>query len=213
MLIRSLLAALLAFSMAEAHTSSVTLYPNSPLIHFHGRWDASQGTWWCVNYSRLLPVHDVKACCRTGSGFKLYVSDLTSMTVNLGPHTTQPLAAVGLSVDYETFRTVNFSEGVNVLPLSADGHPTLKKKKGAKTLVRVNVEGWQNNRIDLDSIVLNEVHLCCLSITLHHRLTLELLKGAEVHPYIPSKIAFQFIGDSLTAVCGIENYLNAFKLT
>ncbi|KAJ7821224.1 SGNH hydrolase-type esterase domain-containing protein [Mycena olivaceomarginata] len=75
----------------------VTIQNNDPLIYFHGRWDASPGTWWA------------------GSGFKLNRPDT---------HTT---------------------------------------------VVRVNVEGWQNNRINLEI------------------------------PYIPSKLAFQFVGDSLSA--------------
>ncbi|KAI0772377.1 SGNH hydrolase [Trametes elegans] len=126
-----------------------------PLIYYHGRWDASPGTWWA------------------SSGFKLHVQDLSTLTLNLGPHTTTPLASVGVSVGHEPFYTVNVSAGANVIPL--------KKLEGeaSTTTVRINVEGWQNNRINLESIALNE--------------------GAKLLPYVPSKLAFQFIGDSLSA--------------
>ncbi|PIL25732.1 hypothetical protein GSI_11482 [Ganoderma sinense ZZ0214-1] len=150
---------------------------DNPLVHFHGRWDASPGTWWA------------------GSGFKLHIQDLTSLTLNLGPHTTSPLASIGVSVNYEPFYTVNVSQGSNVIPLhgSSGSTSTISTLTGSsesgpeagpktmtnKTIVRVNVESWQNNRINLETIVLN--------------------RGAKLLPYVPSKLAFQFIGDSLSA--------------
>ncbi|KAM5540984.1 hypothetical protein V8D89_005295 [Ganoderma adspersum] len=151
---------------------------DNPLIHFHGRWDASPGTWWA------------------GSGFKLHVEDLTSLTLNLGPHTTSPLASIGVSVNFEPFYTVNVSQGSNVIPLHGSGGSTStittltgssesgSEAAGPKTMtnegiVRINVEGWQDNRINLETIVLN--------------------RGAKLLPYVPSKLAFQFIGDSLSA--------------
>lgn len=150
---------------------------DNPLIHFHGRWDASPGTWWA------------------GSGFKLHVQDLASIAFNLGPHTTSPLVSIGVSVDYEPFYTVNVTQGSNVIPLHGSGGSTVAittltgsweseseaapKTMTNKSVVRINVEGWQDNRINLEKIVLN--------------------RGAKLLPYVPSKLAFQFIGDSLSA--------------
>ncbi|KAI0758850.1 SGNH hydrolase [Fomes fomentarius] len=155
-----------AAATASASQSAVkgVVIPNAhPLIHFHGRWDASPGTWWA------------------GSGFKLHVDDLTSLTLNLGPHTTSPLAAVGVSIDYEPFFTVNVTEDANPIPLSTPTSSSVEKGPSG-AVVRINVEGWQNNRIHLESIVLNE--------------------GAKLLPYKPSELAFQFIGDSLSAGSG-----------
>jgi len=92
---------------------------------------------------------------RGGSGLKLHVEDLSSLTLNINPaHTTQPYALVGVSIDYEPFFTVNITGGANSIPLTS---PTSKKSKST-TVVRIAVEGWQNNRIDLDTIVLNKVN-------------------------------------------------------
>ncbi|GJE89044.1 SGNH hydrolase-type esterase domain-containing protein [Phanerochaete sordida] len=144
--------------MAQATTAppdhEVTIADTHPLIAFHGRWDASPGTWWA------------------GSGFKLNVENLETLKLNLGPHTTSPLTSVGVSVDYGPYATVNVSEGANTIPLPASG-------AGKNSVVRITTEGWQNNRMQLESIVLN--------------------KGAELKPYTPSKLVFQVIGDSLSA--------------
>ncbi|TDL27074.1 SGNH hydrolase [Rickenella mellea] len=146
--------ALLASSLVSAALASVTIQNNDPLIFFHGRWDSSPGTWWA------------------GSGLKLNVVGLSSLTLNLGSHTSSPMAAVGVSVNFQPFFTVNVTQGSNKIPLG-----TLPK--GENTVVRLNVEGWQNNRINLQNIVLNT--------------------GAKLLPYVPSKLAFTFIGDSLSA--------------
>ncbi|EIN05193.1 hypothetical protein PUNSTDRAFT_107489 [Punctularia strigosozonata HHB-11173 SS5] len=140
---------------------TVTISNTHPLIFYHGRWDSSPGTWWA------------------DSGLKLNVQDLSALTLNLGSHTTSPLASVGVSVDNSPFYQVNVSEGANVIPLSAPSSPDFEGEKSGSTLVRINVEGWQNNRINLESITLN--------------------KGAKLLPYERSKLAFQFIGDSLSA--------------
>ncbi|TDL27075.1 SGNH hydrolase [Rickenella mellea] len=146
--------ALLASGLVSAVIASVTIANTNPLIHFHGRWDSSPGTWWA------------------GSGLKLNVLGLKSLTLNLGSHTSSPLAAVGVSVNYQPFFTVNVTQGSNVIPLG-------NLPKIGNTVVRLNVEGWQNNRINLQNIVLNT--------------------GALLIPYVPSKLAFTFIGDSLSA--------------
>ncbi len=85
---------------------------------------------------------------RAGSGFKLHVQNLRSLALNLGPHTTSPLASIAVSVDYNNFTTVNVSSGTNVIPLEPSSR---------SGVVRINVEGWQNNRINLESLVLNSV--------------------------------------------------------
>ncbi|KAF4568574.1 hypothetical protein EYR36_010586 [Pleurotus pulmonarius] len=137
--------------------SGLTIQNNDPRIYYHGRWDDSPGTWWA------------------GSGLKLHVQNAKTMKIQLGPLTTSPFAAVGVSVDYEPFFTVNASAGWNDIPLPASP----RFNRGAESVIRVNVEGWQNNRINLETIVFN--------------------RGAKLLPYKPSRLSFQFIGDSLSA--------------
>ncbi|KAL5520329.1 hypothetical protein ACEPAG_9543 [Sanghuangporus baumii] len=127
-----------------------------PRVYYHGRWDKSPGTWWA------------------GTGFKLNVQNLKSLSLNLGPHTTSPSVPVGVSLDYEPFLTVNISVGNNAIPLDS-----LKNSEKNNTVVRINSWGWQNNRVNLESIALNT--------------------DAKLLPYIPSRLTFQFIGDSLSA--------------
>ncbi|KAG9010250.1 hypothetical protein FRB94_010778 [Tulasnella sp. JGI-2019a] len=138
---------------------TVTISHDNPLIFYHSRWTNEPSSWWA------------------GTGFKLYIEGLTSLTLNIGNTTTAPFAATGLSVDYAPFVTVNISAGANVLPIT-----TTKKT----SVIRIATEGWQNNRIQLDSLVLNQ--------------------GATLLPYEPSKLRFQFIGDSLTAVRVIDSW-------
>ncbi|KAH8115002.1 SGNH hydrolase [Phellopilus nigrolimitatus] len=156
--------ALVLLAMARAMSMTLAgervIRNDDPLIYYHGRWDTSPGTWWA------------------GSGFKLNVQNLTSLTLNLGNHTTSPLVSIGVSLDYGSFFTVNVSVGENTIPLNPleSGLVTIQKKN---TVVRINAEEWQDNRVNLESIVLNS--------------------GADLLPYTPSKLAFQFIGDSLSA--------------
>jgi lysophospholipase L1-like esterase len=154
---------LIFFSVLVSSSAAVgvqRVHNTDPLIFYHGRWDKSPGTWWA------------------GSGFKLHIQGLTSISLNLGPGTTSPNASVGVSVDYEPFFIVNVTEGANKIPLPGklDYHAQAESKR---TVLRVNVEGWQSNRIHLESIDLNP--------------------DAHLLPYKPSKLAFQFIGDSLSA--------------
>ncbi|KAI0041665.1 hypothetical protein FA95DRAFT_1501133 [Auriscalpium vulgare] len=132
---------------------------DNPLIYYHGRWDASPSTWW------------------EGSGFKLHVDGLSSLVLNLGNHTTEPFVQLGVSVNYGPFNTVNASLGANEIPIESSA-----LTKGGPTVVRINSVGWQDNNLNLESIVLNA--------------------GAKLVPYVPSKLAFQFIGDSLSAGVG-----------
>ncbi|KJA24896.1 hypothetical protein HYPSUDRAFT_65204 [Hypholoma sublateritium FD-334 SS-4] len=136
----------------------MTIKNDNPLIYYHGRWDPSPGTWWA------------------SSGFKLNIENLRSLTLNLGEHTTSPSAVVGISVDGTDFIAVNVSAGANTIPLPIKTAPVAQS---ATALVRINVQGWQNNRINLESVVLNS--------------------DAVLLPYTPSKLSFQFIGDSLSA--------------
>ncbi|KAF9045086.1 SGNH hydrolase-type esterase domain-containing protein, partial [Panaeolus papilionaceus] len=122
-------------------------------IYYHGRWDDAPATWWA------------------GSGFKINVGNLQSLSLNLGPNTTWPYAAVGISINGAPFFTVNATQGENVIPL-----PNIVSRR---TSVRFNVQGWQNNRINLQSLYLNW--------------------DAALLPYEPTKRTFQFIGDSLSA--------------
>lgn len=57
-----------------------------------------------------------------------------------------------MSIDYAEFVTVNVSAGANVIPVG-----TANKGNNASSVVRINVEGWQNNRMNLENIVLNTV--------------------------------------------------------
>ena len=144
--------------------TTVTIKNDNSFIYYHGRWDTSPGTWWYVAQFRhffrfwfrsfWLPF-------RASSGFKLNIQNLHSLTLNLGEHTTSPSAAVGVSIDGSDFTTVNVSTGVNTIPLPTK---TQLISRSASTLVRINVQGWQNNRINLESIVLNSViYLCSFS--------------------------------------------------
>ncbi|KAJ8474756.1 hypothetical protein ONZ51_g7001 [Trametes cubensis] len=170
----------------SAPATSVVIPSDHPLIYFNGRWDASPGTWWA------------------GSGFKLHVKGLTSLLLNLGPHTTAPLASIGVSVNYAPFYTVNVSSGANVIPLSDPSSAQKTPVKGPTQVVRINVEGWQNNRINLESITLNKV-ISMTRIGFKSRLCSRKTgkpKEAQLLPYTPSKLALQFIGDSLSAGVG-----------
>ncbi|KAJ6488878.1 SGNH hydrolase-type esterase domain-containing protein [Mycena sanguinolenta] len=135
----------------------VRIRNDDPLIFFHGRWDTAPETWW------------------SGSGFKINVKDLSSLTINLGPNTTAPVIALGISVDYAPFFSLNASAGANVIPLDL---PAQKKLPGATTVVRINAEMYFGSQMNLESIDLNP--------------------GARLVPYIPSKLAFEFIGDSFS---------------
>lgn len=90
---------------------------------------------------------------RAGSGFKLYVQNLKSLGLSLGEHTTIPLVSLGVSIDYQPFVTVNVSAGLNNIPITSEGNGKNPR------VVRINAEGWQNNRMNLESIVLNAVRI------------------------------------------------------
>ncbi|KAL0062741.1 hypothetical protein AAF712_010363 [Marasmius tenuissimus] len=128
-----------------------------PLIHYHGRWDSSPGTWWA------------------GSGFTLNITNLKSLQLELGPNTTQPFAPVSVIVDGGPITTVNASEGLNDIPIPS----AVQQKPGSSTVVKFNVQGWQNDRINLKNVIVNS--------------------DAKLQPYKPSKLTFQFIGDSLVS--------------
>jgi len=87
---------------------------------------------------------------RAGSGFKLNVKNLTSLSINLGPLTSSPLAPIGVSIDGAEFFNYNASAGANAIPLNTPS-------KLSSTTVRINVQGHASNRIILDSLVLNSV--------------------------------------------------------
>jgi hypothetical protein len=146
-----------AFAAATGLISAVSgtiIESTNPNIFYHGRWDTAPGTWW------------------SGSGFKLAVENLSSLTLNLGKNSTAPLLSIGVSLDWGEFQTVNVSVGSNAIPLGAP--------KEGKRIVRINVQGWQNNRLHLESLEVND--------------------GAKLLPYVPQKLSLQFIGDSLSSV-------------
>lgn len=109
-----------------------TISHTNNLIHYHGRWDSSQSTWWA------------------GSGFKLHATGLTRLVLNLGSFTTSPQVAVGLSINYGNFTTLNLTAGPNTISLP-------NAKTGRSLVLRFNVEGWQQNRLQLESITVNQV--------------------------------------------------------
>jgi hypothetical protein len=136
-------------------SAKTTTIPNTdPRIYYHGRWDASPGTWWYV----LLTFHTmmcwwlITQIFRTASGFKIRVQGLTSLTLNLGNHTTSPVAAAGITVNDGTILNVNVSQGANPIPLNLTG-----LTQSSDIVVGVNMQGWQNNRMNLLSIDVNTV--------------------------------------------------------
>ncbi|KAF7312931.1 SGNH hydrolase [Mycena kentingensis (nom. inval.)] len=163
--------AMLSAAVPTAHAvaaKSVRIHNTNPLIFFHGRWDRAPETWW------------------SGSGFKLNIRNLQSLTVNLGPNTTQPFVALGVSVDHAPFVSMNATAGANNIPISLP-HKSAKDT----TVVRINAEMYFNSQMHLESIDLNP--------------------GAELVRYTPSKIAFEFIGDSFsTGYTTPEGILNAW---
>lgn len=80
------------------------------------------------------------------------------MNLNLGPHTTSPLASIGVSLNYGDFTTVKVSEGSNTIPLQSLQSDSEENTTG-KSVIRINTEGWQDNRINLENITLNSVRL------------------------------------------------------
>lgn len=71
---------------------------------------------------------------------------------------------------------MNVNPGTTTIPLSG-------ANSSGNTVVRIDSPQWQNNRMQVSSITLNS--------------------GATLLPYEPSKLVFQFIGDSLSAVSAL----------
>lgn len=166
-------------TVAEATVPNV-VHPNDPNIWYHGRWDSGQGTWWYVLTSFKSSVLTNFIIQRTGTGLTLYVKGLSSLSLQLGPNTTQPSVAVGLSVNYGPFTDLHLTNGTNTIPLASNFTKSIGSHQAHTTVVRFAVEGWQNNNMYLEKIILNS--------------------GAKLLPYTPSRLTFQFIGDSLSAV-------------
>ncbi|PBK69395.1 hypothetical protein ARMSODRAFT_995406 [Armillaria solidipes] len=139
-------------STATFYTAGLTIANNDPRIYFHGRWDSSPGSWW------------------PGTGFKLHVQNLITLSLNLDTYTSSP-ASIGVSIDYQNFTSVDVYAGTNDIPL---GNPS-----PSGSVVRINAWGWQNNQILLQNLVLNS--------------------DAILLPYQPANVNFLFIGDSLSA--------------
>jgi hypothetical protein len=119
---------------------------------------------------------------RTGSGLTLHVHNFKSLSLQLGANTTEPHVVVGVSLNYGPFVNFNLTQGANEIPLSktaTDNAGDSYSAKPGSTIVRLIV-GWTYNNMYLESIKLNS--------------------DAKLLPYNPSRLAFQFIGDSLSAV-------------
>lgn len=152
------LSCLMLLGVAALPPPLKTIPSTHPSVYLHGRWDDNVGSWWA------------------GTGFKLNIVTLHNLYINLGEHTTQPSAAVAVSIDGGPYFSVNFTEFSNTVPL---GDSILKKDTKAATLVEINVQGWQNNRIEFKSVSVNA--------------------DASFIPYKPKGRVFQSVGDSLSA--------------
>ncbi|KAK0200765.1 SGNH hydrolase-type esterase domain-containing protein [Desarmillaria ectypa] len=139
-------------STAAVYTAGLTIANNDPRIYYHGRWDSSPGSWWA------------------GTGFKLHVQNLRTLSLNLATYTSSP-ATIGVSVNYNSFTSLNVVAGTNNIPLGT--------QSSNSSVVRINAWGWQNERMLLQSLVLNS--------------------DAILLPYQPANVNFLFIGDSLSA--------------
>ncbi|KAJ7289736.1 SGNH hydrolase-type esterase domain-containing protein, partial [Mycena rebaudengoi] len=123
-------AALATSAPVSPYSAVVLIRHDDPLIFYYGRWDTAPETWW------------------PDSGFKITVQDLSSLTLNLGPNTTFPLVALGVSVDSAPFFRLNGSARVTVIPVD-------KKQPGATTVVRMNAVRYFSCQMNLESIDLN----------------------------------------------------------
>ena len=83
---------------------------------------------------------------RAGTGLKLHAGNLQSLNLQLGEHTTSSSVSLGVSINYKPYATVNVSSGSNAIPLGNNA-----------SVVRIVTEGWQNNRIELQSLTTNHV--------------------------------------------------------
>lgn len=124
--------------------------PHHPLIYYRGRWDSDRGTWWYVICTKAKYVQN-SLSYRAGSGFKLSVRNLKSLTLDIGEKTSGPFAPTAVSLNNGPFVTYNLTTGANVIDVNG-----LAGSKG-NTLVKVNVEGWQQNRLQLKGLEVNRV--------------------------------------------------------
>ena len=99
-------------------------------------------------YPCMRPAHE--NLLRAGTGLKLHADNLQSLNLQLGQHTTSPLVSLGVSVNYGPYTTVNVSSGSNAIPLGNNASMS-------ESVVRIVTEGWQNNRIELQSLTTNHV--------------------------------------------------------
>ena len=80
-----------------------------------------------------LSYESTEVCNRTGSGFTLHIDGLSSLSLQLGTNTTTPSVAVGLSVNYGEFTTLQLTNGTNSIPLPSGS-------KSHSSVIRLNVE-------------------------------------------------------------------------
>ena len=101
-----------------------------------------------LEYSfRKYPIYHRRA----GTGFKLNIRNLAYLSLILGPNTTSPFTNLGVSINYRPYSQIQVREGENIIPLGE-----LDKNPGNNAVVRIVVQGWENNRVVLENIVLNE---------------------------------------------------------
>ncbi|KAJ7268972.1 hypothetical protein C8J57DRAFT_1468919 [Mycena rebaudengoi] len=102
-------AALATSAPVFPYSAVVRIRHDDALLFYYGRCDTAPETRW------------------SGSGFKITVQDLSSLTLNVGPNTTFPLVALGVSVNYAPFFKFNASARATVIPVD-------KKQPGATTV-------------------------------------------------------------------------------
>ncbi|KIM28504.1 hypothetical protein M408DRAFT_307790 [Serendipita vermifera MAFF 305830] len=161
---------LVVFTLLGLVSTANVINPGNPLIWYHGRWDWGRETWW------------------SSTGFTLNVENLSSLSLQLGPNTTQPFVSVGISVNYGEFTQFNLTSGTagNVIPLSVSTSQASGRK--TRSVIRLMVQGWENNNLQLEKIILNS--------------------GSSLLSYQPSPLNFLFIGDSFGAGQYISNGIN-----
>ncbi|EEB92466.1 hypothetical protein MPER_09017, partial [Moniliophthora perniciosa FA553] len=96
---------LLLIATSAAQNPTIKISNKDPLVYFHGRWDDSPRSWWA------------------GTGLKLNIENLKSLSLEVGPHTSY-IAPLAVSIDYQDYFTVNVTQGVIEIPLTSTLKPS-----------------------------------------------------------------------------------------
>jgi hypothetical protein len=142
-------------------TSAQTILPSNSHIWYHGRWDTVPSSWWSVIFSLCSSraVQELTCTHRPGSGFKLaFAKAPSSMTINVGNSVSTPPIPVSVRFgDSGEWVTLNLTAGANAIPLTSVGLIAPKLAKYPITFdVRTQFED-ANERLELESIVLDGV--------------------------------------------------------